>query len=133
MLGMTDGLLTDTEQRLLLVELDQVREGWGVGSDVLEQVIGLPSGTLTDGVAPCDLGCGCEAQLRRLLEVAHLAGLLVAPASARDWLRTPDPRLARGTPLEAMRRPGGLAFVRDMLRGEWDEATSMSRVHGGGV
>lgn len=115
------------EQRILLVELDQVRADWAVGARVMENILGLTAGFLDEGAA-LPLREDAEAQLRRLLEVARLANGLLGE-NFRSWLIAAEERLGFATPIEMMQRPGGLTLVRELLRDAWDEIEPFGR-HG---
>jgi hypothetical protein len=117
------------EQRLLLVELDGVRAHWPVDTGTIEAMLGVAGGSLDrDTCAP--LPGDAEAQLRRLLEVARLSAMLMG-AGAAEWILAAEAELGFARPIDTMQKPGGLAYVRDLLRDAWETAAPEAMVYGG--
>lgn len=120
----TIGTLTaGTERSLLLSELHYIPGEWGIAMETIERIAGARPGDLS-GTGDVPLAEGVEAQVRRLIEVAHLLRLLISPTSAARWLISGQRELALATPLAVMSRSGGLAYVRDILRSAWEEAVA---------
>jgi len=119
----TDTLQPNTERSLLLSELHDIPGEWGVSAETIERIAGAIPGELF-GPGDSPLTAGVEAQVRRLLEVAHLVRLLVFPTPAAEWLVSGQRELALATPLAVISRSGGLAYVRDLLRSAWEEAVA---------
>jgi hypothetical protein len=118
--GRTADLLARTEWSLLMGDLVAIPVEWGVSMEAVERIAGALPGSLdTSVLAPT---AGVEAQVRRLLEVAHLLRMLVYPSPVGEWLASAQPQLALATPLDLMSRSGGLAYLRDVLRDAWEEA-----------
>lgn len=112
-----------TERSLLLSELHDIPGEWGLSMETIERIAGAMPGELS-GSGEVQLAGGVEAQVRRLIEVAHLLRLLIFPKPAAEWLTSGLRELALATPLAVMSRSGGLAYVRDILRSAWEEAVA---------
>ncbi len=116
-----DELPMADEHRLLVAEMHYAAADLGLTMGSMEMILGVPAGKLRSVSASAGLSRGAEAQLRRLLEVAHLARILFGPSVAGRWIVTAEPRLGHSTPLRTMHRPGGVSLVRELLRFDWDE------------
>jgi hypothetical protein len=115
------GLSAGTELRALLADLEVAAGEMDLSHEAIELILGLPPGGADMVYGRRAFTAGAEAQLRRLLEVLHLARLLSGPSDVPGWLRRGDPRLGHATPTRTMQRPGGLSVARDLLRYEWEE------------
>lgn len=118
------------EHRLLLAEMERAAADLGMTKGAMEIVLGMPAGTLRSSLVGMELSRGVETQLRRVLEVAHLARVLLGASGVRSWIATPEPRLGHSTPLRTMQRPGGVSLVRELLRFDWDMRVEVENAFG---
>ncbi len=81
-----DELPMANEHRLLVAEMHHAAADLRLTMGSMEMILGVPAGELRSELAGAGLSLGAEAQLRRLLEVAH------SPASCSD-----RPRQAAGS------------------------------------
>lgn len=114
-----------SERLLLFRELEATCEDLDLDVGVLELVVGVPSGTFASPGLP-DLSPAAERQIRRLVEVASTARLLLGDGKVGCWLHTPVPGLGHRSPMSIMLRPGGLAHLRDLLREAVEELVAGS-------
>lgn len=114
------GSPADAELRTLLSDLSAASFEIGLSDGAIEVMLGVPPGGLDMDAARRELTRGAEGQLRRLLEVLHLAGMMFGQSGVSRWLDTHEDRLGHATPLRAMQRPGGISLVRDLLRMDWE-------------
>jgi hypothetical protein len=116
----SDGLAPSTEQSLLMRELEATYGVLDLNIGTMELILGVPAGTLTSAISRT-LPRAAERQVRRLVEVASTARLLLGSENVGCWLHTPLPGLGHRTPSSIMRQPGGLAYLRDLLRQALEE------------
>lgn len=118
------------EHRLLLAEMHHAAADLGLTMGAMEMILGMPAGALCSGLTGAELSLGAETQLRRLVEVAHLARVVLGSSAVRSWIVTAEPRLGYSTPLRAMQRPGGVSLVRELLRFDWDMRVEVENAFG---
>lgn len=98
-----------------------IRAALGLSQEAMAQALGVSSRTVArweeSATRPSPLA---SSRLRLLAEIHEKARKLFKGKEAEAWFQTSNPALGGQTPLERLRKAGGLEEVRDLLgRIEW--------------